>query len=211
MALWRSPRRAHSNANNRINPTDRPKQNRTPDEGAVFIWDELFCHLDDCREERIELGRRGLGRDRNHTSIGVNQVVTWDVACCVERIDLARGIATHIERVAVFTSELLDGCAFFVAGNGQEMEFRTVEGCDLALDILKLGVAVGTSGREKREEDDFPVQVVERDCLIVERFDDERRREVADVDTCRLLIGWILAFDTTCERYCSQRADQRMY
>ena len=176
-----------------------------------FIWDELFCHLGDCREERVELGGRRLGRDRNHTSVGVNQIVTWDVAGGIERIDLARGIVSHIERVAVFEPKLLDGRAVFVAGNGQEMEFRTVEGSDLALDMLKLGVAVGTSGREEGEEDDFPVQIVERDCLIVERFDDERRRTVADVDTCRLLVGWILAFDTTCERHCSQHADQRMY
>lgn len=176
-----------------------------------FIWDELFCHLGDCREERVELGRRRLGGDRDHAAVAVNQVVAGNVAGGVERINLARGIATHIERVAVFEPKLLDGRAVFVAGNGQEMEFRTVEGCDLALDMLKLGVAVGTSGREECEENNPSAQIVERDCLIVEHFDDERRRTVADVDTCSLLVGWILAFDTTYERHCSQRADQHMY
>lgn len=181
-------------------------------EGAVFCFGGvLFYQFGDCREERVELGGRGLGGDRDYTSVGVNQIVTWDVTGGVERIDLARGVVAHIERVAVFESKLLDGCSVFVAGNGQKAEFRTVEGGDSALDMLKLGVAVGTSGREKREEEDFPTQVIERNRRSVERFDDERRRTVADVDTCRLLVGWILAFDTTCERYCSQRADERMY
>lgn len=144
-------------------------------------------------------------------SVGINQIVTWDVAGGVERINRALGIESHIERVAVFEPKLLDGCAFFVAGNGQKTKLRAVEGRDSTLDMLELGVAVGTSGRKEGEENNPPVQVVERDCLIVERFDDERRREVADAHTCRLLVGWILAFDTTCERHCSQCADQRMY
>ena len=176
-----------------------------------FVENSLFCYLCDCREEGVELGRRRFGGDRDRAAVAVNQVVARDIARGVERINLSLGVESHIERVAVFEPKLLDGCAFFVAGNRQKTKLRTVEGSDSALDMLELGVAVGTSGREEGEENNPPAQIVERDCLIVERFDDERRREVADVDTCRLLIGWILAFDTTCESHCSQRADEHMY
>ena len=137
-----------------------------------------------------------LSGDRDHAAVAVNQVVARDIAGGVERINLALGVESHIERVAVFEPKLLDGCAFFVAGNGQEAELRAVEGRDSALDMLELGVAVGTSGREEGEEDDFPAQIVERDYLIVKRFDNERRREVAEAHTCSLLVRGVRTLDT---------------